>query len=186
MQADLEEFFIAALGWIPTRVGMALRLAIWKWLFAQCGMVRFGTNLVLQGCANMRLADRVRIGHACQLYAKNGVLEIGTESAMSPGVIIDASDGLICLGKHVAVGPGTVIRAANHNFACRDIAIMHQGHRYGRILVEDDVWIAANCTLTPCIKIGRGAIIGAGAVVTHDVAPFSIVGGVPAKIIGHR
>ena len=60
------------------------------------------------------------------------------------------------------------------------------GHVPGEIHIEEDVWIGANCVITADVRIGRGAVVGAGAVVTRDVEPFSIVGGVPARPIGHR
>lgn len=116
----------------------------------------------------------------------NGVLELGQDTALSPGVTVDASGGLIRMGRQVAVGPGTVIRAANHRFERLDTPIMLQGHAYGEIIIDDDVWIAANCTITPDVRIGRGAVVGAGAVVTRDVEPYAIVGGVPARVIGRR
>ncbi|MEI3478745.1 MAG: acyltransferase [Bilophila sp.] len=118
------------------------------------------TGLTLQGCANMCLADGVRLGKGCHLYAEGGTLELGEDTALSPGVTVDASGGLIRLGKQVAVGPGTVLRASNHRFDSLDRPIMLQGHSYGEILIEDDVWIAANCTITPGTRIGRGAVIG--------------------------
>lgn len=186
MRRFFEELYTAALAWPPTVAGMALRLLFWRPLFARCGKVRFGTGLTLQGCANMRLADGVRLGKGCHLYAESGTLEFGEDTALSPGVTVDASGGLIRLGKQVAVGPGTVLRASNHRFDSLDRPIMLQGHSYGEILIEDDVWIAANCTITPGTRIGRGAVIGAGAVVTRDVEPFAIVGGVPARVIGSR
>ena len=186
MHPQLEEAWVALWGWVPTKVGLALRLAAWKGLFAACGNVRFATGLTLQGCANMRLADGVRLGKGCQLYATGGTLVMGDDSALSPGVTLDASGGLIRLGAKVAVGPGTVIRAANHRFDRRDVPIMHQGHEYGEVVIDDDVWIAANCTLTPGVRVGQGAVVGAGAVVTRDVEPYTIVAGVPAKIIGKR
>lgn len=186
MRRALEELAVACLAWLPARPGMVIRLVCWKPLFAACGRVRFGTGLVLQGCASMRLADKVRLGRGCQLYAEGGSLELGEETALSPGVTVDASGGLVRLGRQVAVGPGTVIRAANHCFDRPDVPIMRQGHRYGEVIVEDDVWIAANCTLTPDVRVGRGAVVGAGAVVTRDVEPYAIVGGVPARIIGRR
>ena len=99
---------------------------------------------------------------------------------------VDASGGLIRIGKQVAIGPGTVLRAANHCFDSLEKAIMLQGHLYGEIVIEDDVWIAANCTITPGTRIGHGAVVGAGAVVTRDVEPYAIVGGVPARVIGSR
>lgn len=183
----LEELCIAALAWLPSRPGLAMRLLAWRPLFEACGKVRFGPSLVLQGCANMRLADGVRLGHGCRLHAvDNGRLEIGPDTALSPGVTVDASSGLIRLGRQVAIGPGTVIRAANHRFDRTDVPIMLQGHDYGEVLVEDDVWIAANCTITPGVRIGRGAVIGAGAVVTRDVPPMTVAAGVPARPLRQR
>lgn len=186
MRHGLEELCVAAVAWIPTVVGMGVRLVSWRPLFGACGRVRFGTGLSLQGCANMRLADGVRLGRGCQLYAEGGTLEMSEDAALSPGVTVDASGGLVRIGKQVAVGPGTVIRAANHCFDSLEKPIMLQGHRYGEVFIEDDVWIAANCTITPGVRIGRGAVVGAGAVVTRDVEPFAIVGGVPARVIGSR
>lgn len=134
----------------------------------------------------MSLADGVRIGRGCQLYAEGGTLDMGKDAALSPGVTVDASGGLIRIGKQVAIGPGTVLRAANHCFDSLEKPIMLQGHLYGEIVIEDDVWIAANCTITPGTRIGHGAVVGAGAVVTRDVEPYAIVGGVPARVIGSR
>ena len=88
----------------------------------------------------------------------------------------DAGKSVIC----------TVLRAANHCFDSLEKPIMLQGHLYGEIVIEDDVWIAANCTITPGTRIGHGAVVGAGAVVTRDVEPYAIVGGVPARVIGSR
>lgn len=145
-----------------------------------------GTGIAMQGCKNMSLADGVRIGRGCQLYAEGGTLDMGEDAALSPGVTVDASGGLIRIGKQVAIGPGTVLRAANHCFDSLEKPIMLQGHLYGEIVIEDDVWIAANCTITPGTRIGHGAVVGAGAVVTRDVEPYAIVGGVPARVIGSR
>ena len=131
-------------------------------------------------------ADGVRIGRGCQLYAEGGTLDMGEDAALSPGVTVDASGGLIRIGKQVAIGPGTVLRAANHCFDSLEKPIMLQGHLYGEIVIEDDVWIAANCTIIPGTRIGHGAVVGAGAVVTRDVEPYAIVGGVPARVIGSR
>ena len=186
MKHFLEELCIAALAWIPTAAGMGARLLLWRPLFKRCGRARFGTGIAMQGCKNMSLADGVRIGRGCQLYAEGGTLDMGEDAALSPGVTVDASGGLIRIGKQVAIGPGTVLRAANHCFDSLEKPIMLQGHLYGEIVIEDDVWIAANCTITPGTRIGHGAVVGAGAVVTRDVEPYAIVGGVPARVIGSR
>ena len=124
MKRFLEELAVAALAWIPTTAGMGARLLLWRPLFKKCGKVRFGTGLAMQGCNNMSLADGVRVGRGCQLYAEGGTLEMGEDAALSPGVTADASGGLIRIGRQVAVGPGTVLRAANHCFDSLEKPIM--------------------------------------------------------------
>ena len=186
LAAALEELWIAAFAWIPTPVGLALRLLAWRWLFKACGSARFSTGLSLAGCRTMRIGNGVRIGRGCFVTATDGELVLHDNVALSPNVHVGADAGRIEIGAHTAVGPGTVIRAANHCIARKDVPIMHQGHVPGQIVIEEDVWIGANCVITPDVRIGRGAVVGAGAVVTRNVAPFSIVGGVPAKLIGMR
>ncbi|MCR4666576.1 MAG: acyltransferase [Desulfovibrio sp.] len=165
---------------------MLLRLLFWRPFFRSCGSVRFSTRLTLSHCRNISLGPQVRIGTGVFLTACNGSIILGERVALSPNVHISADDGEIVLGACTAVGPGTVLRAANHAFALRNIPIMDQGHTRGRIVIEEDVWIGANCVLTPDVHIGKGAIVGAGAVVTRDVPPYSIVAGVPATVIGVR
>ncbi len=184
--AALEELWIAFFAWVPTPVGILLRLYAWRWFFGNCGDVRFGTALSLISIRNISLGNGCRIGRGVFLTAANGRLTLAESVAISPNVNIGADDGEIIIGKQVAIGPGTVIRAANHRFDRQDLPIMVQGHARGRVIIEDDVWIGANCVITPDVRIGRGAIVGAGAVVTRNVAPFSIVGGVPARVIGNR
>ena len=102
MKRFLEELAVAALAWIPTTAGMGARLLLWRPLFKKCGKVRFGTGLAMQGCNNMSLADGVRVGRGCQLYAEGGTLEMGEDAALSPGVTADASGGLLLPGVSAA------------------------------------------------------------------------------------
>lgn len=183
---SLEEAWIALFAWVPTPIGMAIRLLAWRCFFAQCGNARFGTALSISGLGNISLGDGCRIGRGCFLTAARGRLELGDKVALAPLVNIGADNGRIVIGKNTAIGPGTVIRAANHNFGRRDVPIMAQGHQAGYVEIEEDVWIGANCVILPDVRIGRGAVVGAGAVVTRSVAPFAIVGGVPARQIGSR
>ena len=182
----LEELWIVLFSWIPTPLGIFLRLIAWKFIFKKCGNVRFGTSLTLSNCKNISLGDGVRIGRNCFLTSGNGILILNDNVSLSPCVHIGADDGFVEIGKHCAVGPGTVIRAANHNFSDKEKPIMYQGHSKGKIIIENDVWIGANCVITPDVRIGKGAVIGAGAVVTHNVASFAVVAGVPAKVISYR
>lgn len=182
----LEELWIALFAWLPTPLGMLCRLLAWRWFFGGCASVRFGVGLTILGMKNIYLGPGCRIGRSCFLTAGNGRLKLAEFVAISPLVTLGADDGVIEIGKNVAIGPGTVIRAANHRFDRLDAPITAQGHASGKVIIEEDVWIGANCVITPDTRIGRGAIVGAGAVVTRNVAPFSIVGGVPAKEIGRR
>lgn len=181
-----EELWIALFGWIPTPAGMLLRLLAWRYFFQKCGSVRFGTGLSIINMKKIGLGDRCRLGRLSFLTANNGSIEIGDDVAISPCVHVGGDNGSIYIGKNVAIGPGTVIRAANHRFGDSNVPIMHQGHEHGEIIIDDDVWIGANCVILPDVKIGRGAIIGAGAVVTRNVAPYAVAAGVPARQIATR
>lgn len=186
LKSLLEECWLCIFGWIPTPLGMALRLVAYRVLFRSFGTVRIAPHVHWLACGNISLASGVRIGTTCHITASEGELFMGENTALSPGVHVSADGGSITMGAHVAVGPYTVIRASNHRFDRLDVPIMYQGHTAGTIVIDDDVWIAANCTITPNVHIGRGAIVGAGAVVTRDVPPYAVVAGVPAKIIGNR
>lgn len=186
MGAWLEETWIAIFAWIPTAIGTAIRMLAWHWLFAKCGSARFGTAISFASCHNITVGNNVRIGRACFVTAGNGKLVLGNNVAVSPACHLAADNGLIEIGDYTLIGPGTVVRASNHCFDDLQKPIMLQGHKPGQIIIENDVWIGANCVITPDVHIGQGAIIGAGAVVTHDVVPFAIVAGVPAREIGKR
>lgn len=186
LQALGEEILVCSLSWVATPVGMLLRLYGWRWFFKRCGNVRFGTSLTISGMKNISLGNGVRLGKGCFLTAGEGSLEIDEDTAIGPNVNIGADNGTVSIGRYCAIGPGTVIRAANHRFDRLDCPIIQQGHTPGYVVIEDDVWIGANCVITPDVCIGRGSVVGAGSVVTRNVEPFVIAGGVPARIIGRR
>jgi acetyltransferase-like isoleucine patch superfamily enzyme len=84
------------------------------------------------------------------------------------------------------MGPRVNLLAENHNFSRVDIAIKAQGVTRAGIVIEHDCWLGANCSILAGVRIGQGSIVATGAVVTRDVPPYSIVGGVPARIIKSR
>ncbi|MDP4240592.1 MAG: acyltransferase [Bacteroidota bacterium] len=95
---------------------------------------------------------------------------------------------IVKIGNHVMIGEDTLFLGSGHNFDRLDIPMGHQGHKEKTILeIEDDVWIGVRAMILPgCKHIGKGVIIGAGAVVTKDIPDYAIVGGNPAKIIKYR
>jgi acetyltransferase-like isoleucine patch superfamily enzyme len=84
------------------------------------------------------------------------------------------------------IGPNVVIISGTHNFKDVTIPIRKQGSVKKRVIIEDNVWLAANVNVMPGVRIGEGSVIGAGAVVTKDIPPYSIAVGVPARIIKSR
>lgn len=91
--------------------------------------------------------------------------------------------GPVAIGSYVNLAQGITVTALNHNFADTTLRIDEQGISTRPVVIEDDVWIGANAVILPGVTIGRHAVVAAGAVVTKDVPPCTVVGGVPAKVI---
>ncbi len=91
--------------------------------------------------------------------------------------------GPVCIGSHVNLAQGITVTALNHNFEEPTKRIDEQGITTKPVVIGDDVWIGANAVILPGVTIGRHCVIAAGAVVTKDVPDYTLVGGVPAKVI---
>ena len=91
--------------------------------------------------------------------------------------------GPVCIGHHVNLAQGITVTALNHNFEDTSKRIDEQGISTKPVVIGDDVWIGANAVILPGVKIGTHSIVAAGAVVTKDVPKYSLVAGVPAKVI---
>ena len=91
--------------------------------------------------------------------------------------------GPVTIGCHVNLAQGITVTALNHNFEASDKRIDEQGVSTTPITIEDDIWIGANAVILPGVTIGNHSVVAAGAVVTKNVPPHSLVAGVPAKII---
>lgn len=173
----------------PTAVGgHRLRFAFWKDRFASCGeAVYFGDGLTIAGFPAIRIGEGSSIMSGSYLYAMDGGnLEIGSRCSFNHNVQLGAASGEIIIGDDVLIGPNTVLRAADHEFADADVLIRLQGHRRGRIVIGNDVWLAANVVVTSNVTIGSGCVVGAGSVVTHDLPPMTICVGNPARPIRSR
>lgn len=91
--------------------------------------------------------------------------------------------GPVAIGNHVNLAQGITVTALNHNFDDSDKRIDEQGVSTTPVVIEDDIWIGANAVILPGVTIGHHSVVAAGAVVTKNVPPHSLVAGVPAKII---
>lgn len=131
-----------------------------------------------------RVGRGVYIMEACKILNPTGI-EIGDYSGINHHTDIGGRGGLK-IGNYVMIGPYSQIITALHKVNDWKKPISEQGIYCNEVIIEDDVWIGTHVVILPKVKIGRGAVIGAGAVVTSDVAPYSIVGGVPAKLIKYR
>lgn len=113
-------------------------------------------------------ADNIKIGNHCHI----------NEKCFIQGATI---------GDYVMIGPNVSILNSTHNFNNIDIPMIMQGEKKNlNPVIENDVWIGRNAIILPGVKIKTGCIVGAGAVVAKDTEAFSIVGGVPAKLIKKR
>lgn len=107
-------------------------------------------------------------------------LEIGNHTIIGNDAMLDARHG-ITIGNNVSLSMGVWIWTLQH-----DPQDSNFGVAGGKVVIEDFAWISCRTTILPNVTIGRGAVVAAGAVVTKDVPPFAIVGGVPAVVIGTR
>ncbi len=110
-------------------------------------------------------------------------IKIGAHTHINENVFIQGAN----IGSFVMIAPNVSILTKGHEFSDATIPMIKQGETEELIpVIEDNVWIGRNAVIVPGIKIGTGSIIGAGAIVTKDVLPNSIVGGVPAALIRKR
>lgn len=91
--------------------------------------------------------------------------------------------GPVTIGNHVNLAQGITVTALNHNFEDKELRIDEQGVSTNPVIIGDDIWIGANAVILPGVTIGNHSVVAAGAVVTKDVPPHTLVGGVPAKNI---
>jgi acetyltransferase-like isoleucine patch superfamily enzyme len=118
--------------------------------------------------------------HMGATFTTRGGVSLGPGTTVEPGVRLDGRGGLR-LGAHVSVAPEVAFLTAEHDPSSDGFA-----GRLGPIEVGDRAWIGFRAVILPGVRIGEGAVVAAGAVVRQDVAPWTIVGGVPAKPIGTR
>jgi galactoside O-acetyltransferase len=142
--------------------------------------------------AHVQLSSKIRFGPGTTIrqYAivntSGGRISLGKGCELGPFSMIATKSKDVQIGDHVRMGPHISMTASNRNYRRRDIFIVEQGIREEGITIGNDVWIGAGAIITDGVHIGQGAVVASGAVVTRNVDPYSIVAGVPAKVIGAR
>lgn len=134
----------------------------------------------------VELGDGAEVHLGTQLWfygpgqVRRNAVRIGAGTRINADAILDCRGGLE-IGDHVSISPQAAIISADHDHQAADFALRHR-----RVVIEDRVWIGMRAMILPGVRIGRGAVVAAGAVVTKDVDPGEIVAGIPARRVGLR
>ncbi len=135
---------------------------------------------------SVSIGSNVYIGHYAVLRGyKGSQLVIGDDTYIGQLTYINSAGG-VRIGSRVGIGPCVKIMSSYHSEEGRDVPVLMCDLEFAEVVIEDDCDIGIGTIILPGRRVGRGAIIGAGAVVTHDVEPYVIVAGVPARKIGER
>jgi acetyltransferase-like isoleucine patch superfamily enzyme len=160
---ELWQWYMWLFNWIPGRVGWLARGLAFKPFLKRSGWpLIFGQNIDVVAPWNLEMGDWVGVGG-----------------------IVNATGGIQMANYSVATW-GTMLNTVNHIYEDPDTPLRLQGVEVAPIIIEEDVWIGTHSYVAPGVTIGKGAIVAANSMVTKDVAPYTIVGGVPARPIRRR
>lgn len=135
--------------------------------------------------AQMEIAGNPRIHPTASLRCGKNI-HLGLNSHINQYCCIWASENSrIFLGDNLLMGPGVKIFSSNHE-RNRGAVMNTQPWEEKDIHIGNDVWLGANVVVVAGVTIGEGSVVAAGAAVTKDIPPYSIAGGIPAKVIGQR
>ena len=160
-----------------------------KWQEELCERypMKVGKGSVISQRAHIYEVKRAELGERTQIGShallRRIDIKTGANCSFNTYCVVQ---GKIEMGSDVRIAPGAKLFAENHGYADLDMPICRQENTTLGITIEDDVWIGANAVITDGVRIGAHSIVGAGAVVTKSVPPYSVVGGCPAKVIHAR
>lgn len=159
-------FYKIFASWLPesrrSKFAKGLRVFFGRKVLKRCGKKVNIERGAIFG-PGVSLGDNSGIGIRCELY------------------------GDVTIGNNVMMGPEVVVYTSGHRFDRLDIPMMEQGQVDVKpVVIGNDVWIGRRVMIMPGVKIGDGAVIAAGAVVTKNVPDYAVVGGVPAKVLKSR
>ena len=163
-----------------------MRRAIWRALTRSFGDgVRVGRAVVCMHPETFSIGRGVFIGDQTMIQGRfDGSCVIGDQVWIGPQSYFDARD--LVIEDHVGWGPGAKVLGSQHTGIPTDVPIVRTDLEIKPVRIGAWADIGVNAVILPGVTVGQGAIVGAGAVVTEDVAPFTIVAGVPARLLRHR
>jgi acetyltransferase-like isoleucine patch superfamily enzyme len=205
----LEQSLFFLVGWVPTIVGIGLRGLLYKLILHMDGLAAIENGVRLRFADHIRLGRGVYLDQGAYLHACPAGIEIGENSIVMHGAVLHVynfrnlphagirigrdslvgeysvirGQGGVTIGDRVYTSPFTQIIAVNHVFDDPNRPFVEQGITAQGIVIEDDVWLGAGAVIVDGVRVGQGAVVAAGAVVTRDVPPHTVVGGVPARPI---
>lgn len=156
--------------------------------------IRTGNNVVIERGAMLwidtessyiTIGDDSYLSSYCILKTFDGWIKMGNNCTVNNYAILYGHGGLE-IGNDVRIAAQVIVISMNHVFEDPDTPIWKQGIKAKGIKIEDDVWIGAGAKVLDGVTIGKGSVVGAGAVVTDNIPPYSIAIGVPAKVIKKR
>lgn len=204
-----EQTITGLFGWIPSLAGIGLRAGIYRTILRMDGVAAIENGVRLRFADHIRLGRNVYLDQGVYLHACPQGISIGANSLVMHGSILHVynfrelphafihigqdsligelnvlrGQGGITIGDRVYTSPLVQLLAVNHVVNDPTRPMVDQGITAQGITVEDDVWIGAGAILTDGVTIGAGAVVAAGAVVTQDVPPHTVAGGVPARVL---
>jgi acetyltransferase-like isoleucine patch superfamily enzyme len=204
------EIVLLAAAWVPGALGFVLRRLLYPWLLGACGRnVTFGVNVTLRHPRKIRIADDVAVDDGCVLDAKgaaNDGIRIGRRVFLGRNTILACKEGDIVLedgvnvsyqcavfsASSVRIGADTLLAAycyvvgGGHEFDRTDVPVIRQGRPSKGVDIGRGAWLGAGAVVLDGVSVGHDAVVGAHAVVTQDVPPFAVAAGSPARVIRDR
>lgn len=148
------------------------------------GLYGIAVRYILFRSIAERCGDNVLINQGCFILNADK-LSVGNNVSIQPMCYIDAAGG-ISIGNDVSIAHSATILSTSHNYSGSTQPIKDQGMASSPCVIKDNIWIGAKATILCGIIIETGSVVGAGAVVTHNVGANSVIAGVPAKKIKNR
>jgi acetyltransferase-like isoleucine patch superfamily enzyme len=205
----IEHLLQLLVGWVPSIVGIGLRGVLYRAMLRMDGTAAIEDGVRIRFANNVRLGRGAYLDHGVYLHACPAGVSIGPESFVMKNAILhvynfrDLPNAGISIGARSLIGEGCVLRgqggvkigddvylaplvqvlAVNHVYHDTTRPISHQGITVQGITIDDGAWIGGSAIILDGVRIGKNAVVGAGAVVTRDVPDYTVVVGNPARVV---